>query len=89
MLDHLLIDGFHVGKIAENGQPDLLSLEDASMCDLNSRLQRLSFTRFKQLTMDGASFIVHILSAIQRICEHISNYFNSPLDVLPEDGHHV
>lgn len=65
VLDHLLIDSFHVGEVAQNGQAYLLSLEDASVRDFDGRLQRLRLPRFEQLPMDGAAFIVHILPAIQ------------------------
>ncbi len=89
LLDHLLADCFHVGNVAKNGQADLLLAEDAAMCDLYCGLKGLGLPGFQELPVDGASFVLNILSPVEGVGKHIAYYLNGSFDVLSEDSHHV
>lgn len=89
LFDHLPADGLHIGNIAQNGQADLLVAEDAPVGDLDSGLKRLGLPGLEQLSVDGASLVLYILLTIEGVGEHIADYLDGPVDVLPEDSHHI
>lgn len=89
LFDHLPVDCLHIGNIAQDGQADLLVAEDAPMGNLDSGLKRLGLPGFEQLSVDGAPLVLHILLTVEGVGEHIAHNLNGPLDVLPEDSHHI
>ena len=64
LLDHLPVDGLHVGQVAQDRQADLLLLENPPMRDLDGSFQGLCLSSFQQLPMNSTPLIFHILLAI-------------------------
>lgn len=59
------------------------------MSNLYGRFERLRFASLEQLSVNGASLMLNILPAVERIGKHIANYFHSSLDILLKNSHHV
>jgi len=87
--DHAFGDGLHVADVSQNRKADLLSFEDASMCDLYSSLERHRFPGFSKFSLDSASLVLYVSFAIERVSEHISNNADSSAYILPERCNHI
>jgi hypothetical protein len=89
LLDHLFAYSFHVGDVSQNGEANLLIIEYSSMGNLDGSLERLTFPCLEKFPVDGTPFILNVLPPIHRIGKHISNNFDSSLNILAKHSHHI
>lgn len=89
VFDHAFGDGLHVADVSQNGEADLLSLEDPSVCDLDGGLKRHGFPGFPEFALDGASFIFDVSFTVEGVGEHVADDADCSGDVSAEGGDHV
>ena len=89
VFNHAFGDGLHVADVSQNGEADLLSLEDPSVCDLDGGLKRHGFPGFPEFAFDGASFVFDISFAIEGVGEHVADDADCSGDVSAEGRDHV
>lgn len=89
LFDHTLRDGLHVAYVSQNGQTNLLSLEDPPMCDLDSRFERHGFASLDQFSLDRAPLIFDIFGPVEGVGEHVPHDVDCLRQVLAERSDHV